>query len=157
MNTYLYKILNIIYYFSVDTDLIALAMHKLSIDNTNVTDVLTDCNIYLNKLNRSDLLKSANLIDLNLIFDCLNTTDLWVMFGYCFKYYSIFIYLSYVYFRKQIEMSCSLLQKLLSVLLPSQVFNKYSVSIERSLHHPSDVVKSSILSEVNIKDYILFF
>lgn len=67
--------ISIIYYFSVDTDLIALAMHKLSIDNTNVTDVLTDCNIYLNKLNRSDLFKSANLIDLNLIFDCLNTED----------------------------------------------------------------------------------
>lgn len=61
--------------FSVDTDLIALAMHKLSIDNTNVADILTDCNIYLNKLNNFDLLKSANLMDLNLIFDCLNTTD----------------------------------------------------------------------------------
>lgn len=50
-------------------------MHELSIDNTNVTDILIDCNIYLTKLNRSDMLKSANLIDLNLIFDCLNTTD----------------------------------------------------------------------------------
>lgn len=54
-------------------------------------------------------------------------------------------------------MSCSLLQKLLSVLLPSHVFNKYSVSIERSLHHPSDVVKSSILSEVSIMNYVLFY
>jgi len=51
-------------------------MHKLSIDNTNVTSVLNDCNIYLTSLNRSDVLKSANLMDLNLIFDCLNTTDL---------------------------------------------------------------------------------
>jgi len=63
------------YYVLVDPNLIALAMHKLSIDNTNVGDVLTDCNIYLIKLNRSDLLKAANLMDLNLIFDCLNTTD----------------------------------------------------------------------------------
>lgn len=54
-------------------------MHKLSIDNTNVTDILTDCNIYLNKLNRSDIVKAANLMDLNLIFDCLNTTDEWVL------------------------------------------------------------------------------
>lgn len=65
----------IIYNFSVDADLIALAMHKLAIDNTNVTDILTDCNIYLNKLNRSDLCKSAHLMDLNLILDCLNTAD----------------------------------------------------------------------------------
>lgn len=65
--------------FTVDTDLIGLAMHKLSIDNTNVTDILTDCNIYLNKLNRSDIVKAANLMDLNLIFDCLNTTDEWVL------------------------------------------------------------------------------
>lgn len=50
-------------------------MHKLTIDNTNVTDVLTDCNIYLNKLNRFDIIKAANLMDLNLIFDCLNTSD----------------------------------------------------------------------------------
>ncbi|XP_025207928.1 uncharacterized protein LOC112603532 isoform X2 [Melanaphis sacchari] len=109
----------------VDTDLIALAMHKLSIDNTNVTDVLTDCNIYLTKLNRSDILKSALLMDLNLIFDCLNTTD-----------------------QKQIEMSCALLQKLLSVLQPNYAFNKYSVSIERSIHHPNDTVKSTILLEL---------
>lgn len=109
----------------VNTELIALAMHKLSIDNTNVTDVLTDCNIYLNKLNRCDLLKSANLIDLNLIFDCLNTTD-----------------------QKQIDMSCALLQKLLSILQPNHAFNKYSVSIERSIHHPNDTVKSTILSEL---------
>ncbi|XP_060833754.1 26S proteasome non-ATPase regulatory subunit 5 isoform X1 [Rhopalosiphum padi] len=110
---------------TLDTDLIALAMHKLSIDNTNVTDVLTDCNIYLTRLNRSDVLKSANLMDLNLIFDCLNTTD-----------------------QKQIEISCALLQKLLSVLQPSHAFNKYSVSIERSIHHPNDTVKSTILSEL---------
>lgn len=50
-------------------------MHKLSIDNTNVADILIDCNIYLCKLNRSELLKTATLIDLDLIFDCLNTTD----------------------------------------------------------------------------------
>ncbi|KAF0754890.1 26S proteasome non-ATPase regulatory subunit 5-like, partial [Aphis craccivora] len=108
---------------TVDTDLIALAMHKLSIDNTNVTSVLNDCNIYLTSLNRSDVLKSANLMDLNLIFDCLNTTDL-----------------------KQIEETCALLRKLLSVLQSNDVFNKYSVSIERSIHHPNDTVKSTILS-----------
>ncbi|XP_060874928.1 26S proteasome non-ATPase regulatory subunit 5-like isoform X2 [Metopolophium dirhodum] len=110
---------------TLDTNLIALAMHKLSIDNTNVTDVLTDCNIYLTKLNRCDLLKSANLMDLNLIFDCLNTTE-----------------------QTQIEMSCALLQKLLSILPPNHAFNKYSASIERAIHHPNDTVKSTILSEL---------
>ncbi|XP_050520531.1 26S proteasome non-ATPase regulatory subunit 5 isoform X2 [Daktulosphaira vitifoliae] len=109
----------------VDTALIALAMHKLSIDNTEVTDVLTDCNIYLNKLTRSELYKSAELMDLNLIFDCLNTTD-----------------------PKQIESSCLLLQKLLSVLPPNSALNRYSLSIERALQHPSDTVKSTILSEL---------
>lgn len=57
-------------------------------------------------------------------------------------------------------MSCSLIQKLLSVLPPNQAFNKYSVSIERSLNHPNDTVKSSILSEVNkniVKEYCSLF
>lgn len=50
-------------------------------------------------------------------------------------------------------MSCSLLQKLLSILPPTHALNTYSVSIERSLHHPNNVVKSTILSEVNIIFY----
>jgi len=60
------------------------------------------------------------------------------------------------FYRKQIEMSCALLQKLLSILQPNQAFNKYSASIERSIHHPNDTVKSTILSEVNIANEILF-
>lgn len=55
---------------------------------------------------------------------------------------------NYYFYRKQIEIACLLLKKLLSILLPKYAFNKYSISIERSLHHPSDVVKSTILSEV---------
>lgn len=43
-----------------------------------------------------------------------------------------------------------LLQKLLSILPSNDTFNKYSISIERALHHPNDVVKSTILSEVII-------
>lgn len=50
-------------------------MHKLSIQDTDVTDVLTDCEIYLNKLNRYETYETAKLMDLNLIFDSLNTTD----------------------------------------------------------------------------------
>jgi hypothetical protein len=61
----------------------------------------------------------------------------------------------FFFIRKQIEISCALLQKLLSVLQPSYAFNKYSVSIERSIHHPNDTVKSTILSEVNIVNVIL--
>lgn len=50
-----------------------------------------------------------------------------------------------------------MLEKLLSVLLPHQVFNKYAVSIERSLHHPNYVVKSTVLAEVNlIFKYLLY-
>lgn len=43
-----------------------------------------------------------------------------------------------------------MLEKLLSVLQPRQVFNKYAVSIESSLHHPNNVVKSTVLAEVNL-------
>jgi len=69
----------------------------------------------------------------------------------CILYFILF------YHRKQIEISCLLLQKLLSVLLPSYAFNKYSVSIERALHHPSDQVKFRILAEVIvIINYYLF-
>ncbi|XP_025404940.1 26S proteasome non-ATPase regulatory subunit 5 isoform X2 [Sipha flava] len=100
-------------------------MHKLSIDNTNVVDILIDCNIYLSKLNRSQLLKTANLIDLDLIFECLNTTD-----------------------QKQIDITCLLLQKLLPILASKHAFNKFSVSIERSLKHPNETVKATILSEL---------
>lgn len=60
------------------------------------------------------------------------------------------------FYRTQIELSCSLLQKLLSILQPNHAFNKYSASIERAIHHPNDTVKSTILSEVNIVNGILF-
>jgi len=60
------------------------------------------------------------------------------------------------FYRPQIELSCALLQKLLSILQPNHAFNKYSVSIERAIHHPNDTVKSTILSEVNIVKGISF-
>ncbi|VVC35962.1 Hypothetical protein CINCED_3A014253 [Cinara cedri] len=100
-------------------------MHKLTIGNSDIVDVLSSCNIYLNQLNRSDLHQSANLINLNLIFDCLNTTN-----------------------KEQIENCCLMFKKLFSVLSSNQVFNKYSLSIERSLHHPDNIVKSTVLAEL---------
>jgi len=48
------------------------------------------------------------------------------------------------------ELTCSLLEKLLSVLSPNIIFEKYSNNIEHSLRHPHDIVKSSMLSNVNI-------
>lgn len=54
------------------------------------------------------------------------------------------------YYRKQIDITCLLLQKLLPIIASKHAFNKYSVSIERSLNHPSETVKATILSEVNI-------
>jgi len=38
---------------------------------------------------------------------------------------------------------------MLSITQPSTVFDKYSDSIERAIRHPDDIVKSTILSQVN--------
>ncbi|CAH1725177.1 26S proteasome non-ATPase regulatory subunit 5-like [Aphis gossypii] len=106
----------------VDTDFILTVMHRLS-TATGTRLAVNELNMYFIKKNRSDVLKAAKLMDLNLIFDCLNTADILL-----------------------IRDVCALLRTVLSVLQSNDVFNKYSVSIERSIRHPDDTVKSTVLS-----------
>lgn len=58
--------------------------------------------------------------------------------------------------RNLIEISCLLLKKLLLVMSPKITLQKYSANIERSLRHPDDLVKSSILSEVKYTYYLFY-
>lgn len=86
---------------------------------------LDELQITVSTLNSKDLALIASQLQLDVIFDCINTSD-----------------------KEQLELAIAVLKKFLSVLNPRDVIKLYGVHLGRALEHPDVEAKKLVLNEL---------
>ncbi|XP_045470633.1 26S proteasome non-ATPase regulatory subunit 5-like [Harmonia axyridis] len=89
------------------------------------TSVLNEIKDHLESLPSNEVKSTVNLLNLPLVFDCLNNTD-----------------------TEQIDLACNVLSLCLNNLSIEETSAKYGTPLERALAHPYSVVKLMVLKEL---------